>query len=118
MARAALQQERYNRRRYKLYPSFLISAASRLLPSPLGVFGANMGCKLLVALQLKVPHHFIERFASGRAGRFEDPGAFGAAPTAKTLSYDPYQLSAHSRLCPHRRPPRVCYSPVFRGEAL
>jgi len=26
-----------------------------------GVIGANMGCKLFVALQLEVAHHFIDR---------------------------------------------------------
>ena len=29
------------------------------------VLGANMGCKRLVALQLKVPHHFIKGIARG-----------------------------------------------------
>ena len=38
--------------------------ACRLIDSALcalgfWVLGANMGCKLLVALQLEVPHHFI-----------------------------------------------------------
>ncbi len=54
-----------------------------------------MRCKLLVALQLKVPHHFIERVARGRAGRIEDPGAFGATKTPKTLLFNPYQLPIH-----------------------
>jgi hypothetical protein len=51
-----------------------------LLPSALGswVFGANMRFKLFVALQLKVPQHFIERFSNGRLRGFEDPGAFRA----------------------------------------
>jgi len=31
------------------------------------VIGANMGCKLFVALQLEVPHHFIEDFPVGAA---------------------------------------------------
>jgi hypothetical protein len=56
-----------------------------------------MGCKCLVALQLKVPHHFIERFASGRARRVEDPGAFGAAPT--TAFFDPNERAC----CRHYR---------------
>ena len=62
-----------------------------------GVLGANMGCKCLVALQLKVPHHFIKRFASGRARGVEDPGAFGAAPT--TAFFDPNELAC----CRHYR---------------
>jgi hypothetical protein len=73
-------------------------------PCALGswVIGANMQCKLLVALQLKVPHHFIEKFASGRARRVEDPDAFGATKTPKTLLFNPYQFPTHGgpRLCP------------------
>jgi len=57
------------------------------------VLGAHMGCKLLVALQLKVLLRFIERFASGRARRVEDPGAFGATPAPKTVMFDPYELT-------------------------
>jgi hypothetical protein len=57
------------------------------------VIGANMQRKLLVALQLKVPRRFMERFASGRARRVEDPGAFGATPTPKTVMFDPYKLT-------------------------
>jgi hypothetical protein len=33
----------------------------------MGVFGANMGGKLVVALQFEVPHHFIKGIARGRA---------------------------------------------------
>ena len=44
-----------------------------------------MGCKLFVALQLKV----------GRARRVEDPRAFRATKTTKTLLFDPYQLPTH-----------------------
>jgi hypothetical protein len=58
-----------------------------------------MGCKPFVALQLKVPHHFIERFAGGRARRLESPATFGATKTPKVLLVDPYQLPAHGRLC-------------------
>jgi hypothetical protein len=54
-----------------------------------------------VALQLKVLHHFVERFACGRAGRLEDPGTFGATKTPKTLLFDPYQLPSHD--APRRR---------------
>ena len=58
-----------------------------------------MQCELSVALQLKVPHHFIERLANGRARRVEDPGAFGATPTPKTLLFNPYQFPTHGSLC-------------------
>src|SRR4029077_3212902 len=57
--------------------------------------------KLLVALQLKVAHRFIERLASGRAKRVKDPGAVGATPTAQTWLFNPYQLPTHG--CPCRR---------------
>jgi hypothetical protein len=63
------------------------------------VIGANVQGKRFVALHLKVAHHFIERLASGRARRVEDPSAFGAAKTPKTRLFYPYQLLAHSRLC-------------------
>jgi hypothetical protein len=53
-----------------------------------------MQCKLVVALQLKVPHHFIEKFARERA-RVEDPTALGAAKTPKVRLFNPYQLPAH-----------------------
>jgi hypothetical protein len=53
----------------------------------------NMQLKLLVALQLEVPLRFIHRLASGRARRVEDPGAFGATPTPKTVMFDPYELT-------------------------
>jgi len=56
-----------------------------------------MQCELSVALQLEALHHFIERFASGSARRLEDPGAFGAAKTPKTLVFNPYQLPIHGR---------------------
>ena len=59
------------------------------------VIGANMRGKLFVALRLKVPHHFIERFPGGRARRVEDPGAFGATKAPKTLLFNPYQLPTH-----------------------
>jgi hypothetical protein len=58
-----------------------------------------MECKLLVALQLEVARHFIERFSGGRARRFESPATFGATKTPKTLLVDPYQPPAHGRLC-------------------
>jgi hypothetical protein len=52
--------------------------------------GANMGCKLLVALQLEVAHHFIERCAGGGARRLEPPATFGATKAPKTLLLNPY----------------------------
>ena len=59
----------------------------------MGVFGANMGCKLFVALRLEVPHHFIKGIADGRAGGLEDPGACGATETLETAFFDPYELA-------------------------
>jgi hypothetical protein len=67
--------------------------------TPFGVIGANMGCKLFVALQLEVAHHFIERCADGPTGRFEAPATLGATKTPKTLLLNPHQLPAHGRLC-------------------
>jgi hypothetical protein len=55
------------------------------------VFGANVGSKLVVALQLEVPHHCIKGIANGRAGGLEDPGACGATETLKTAFFDPYE---------------------------
>jgi hypothetical protein len=55
-----------------------------------GVIGANMQGEFLVALQLEVAHHFVKRFARGLTRRDEDPGAFGATETPKTLLFDPY----------------------------
>jgi len=57
------------------------------------VIGADMQRKLLVALRLKVPHRFIERLASWRAGRVKDPGTFGATRTPKKVMFDPYELT-------------------------
>ena len=62
------------------------------------VIGANMQCKLLVALQHEVAHHFIERCAGGRTRRFEPPATLGATKTEKTLLLNPYQLHAHGRV--------------------
>jgi len=59
------------------------------------VIGANMRCKLFVALQLEVAHHFIDRWAGGSARRFEPPATFGATKTSKTLFLNPNQLPAH-----------------------
>ena len=58
----------------------------------LGVVSANMGCKLFVALQLEVEHHFIESSAGGRVRRFESPAAFGAT---EILLVNPHQCPAH-----------------------
>jgi hypothetical protein len=60
-----------------------------------GLTGADMQTKFMVALQLKVAHHFIERLASGRARRVEDPGAGGTAKAPKMRLINPNQLSAH-----------------------
>jgi hypothetical protein len=65
----------------------------------LWVIGANMQCKLFVALQLEVARHFIERCARGRTRGVEPPAAFGATETPKTSLLDPYQLPVHGRLC-------------------
>jgi hypothetical protein len=54
-----------------------------------------MGCKLLVALHLDVPHQFIKGIAGRRGRSVEPPGAFGAPVTAKTLGFDPYKLAGH-----------------------
>jgi hypothetical protein len=61
--------------------------------------GANMGCKLFVAQQLEVAHHFIERCAGGLVRRFEPPATFGATKTSKPVALNPYQPPAHGRLC-------------------
>jgi hypothetical protein len=63
-----------------------------------GVFSANVRGKLFVPLQLEVLQQFIKRFASGRTRRFEQPGAFGAAPTMKTVFLDPYELAPRRHL--------------------
>jgi hypothetical protein len=62
------------------------------------VFGANVQRKRSVALQLEVPHHFIESCAGGRSGSLEPPATFGATKTPKMLLLDPYQFPAHGRL--------------------
>jgi hypothetical protein len=54
-----------------------------------------MGCKLFVALQLEVPHNFIESFTRGRSRRIKPPGAFRASKTVKTPFFDPYNLAGH-----------------------
>jgi hypothetical protein len=61
------------------------------------VIGANMGCKLFVALQLEVAHHFIERCA-GVTRRFKSPAAFGATKTPKTFFVDPYKPAGYLSL--------------------
>jgi hypothetical protein len=59
------------------------------------VIGANMGCKLFVALQLEVPHHFIKRFTRGPGRRIKPPAAFRASKTVKAPFFDPYKLARH-----------------------
>ena len=73
-------------------------ALGMVLPTPFGVIGANMGCKLFVALQLEVAHHFIEGCAGGRTGRSEPPATFGATKTPKMGLLNPYQFPAHGCL--------------------
>ena len=52
-----------------------------------------MQCKLFVALQLEVAHHFIERCAGERTRRLEPPATFGATKTPKTLLLNPVQTT-------------------------
>jgi len=64
-----------------------------------GVIGANVGCKLSVALQFEVAHHFVERCTGGWTRRVEPPGTFRATKTPKPLLLNPYQLPAHGFQC-------------------
>jgi hypothetical protein len=59
------------------------------------VIGANMGRKFFIALQLEVPHHFIEGFTRGRSRRIKPPGTFRASKTEKTPFVDPDKLAGH-----------------------
>jgi hypothetical protein len=70
-----------------------------LLPSFLGVIGANMGDKLFVALQLEVAHYFVERCAGACIRRSEPPAAFRATKAPKTPLLNPYQLPPHGHRC-------------------
>lgn len=79
-----------------------------VLSDPFGVIGADMGCKLFVALQLEVAHHFIERRACGRTRGAEPPTTLGATKTPKTLLVNPYQLSAHGLCRCAQRVPACC----------
>jgi hypothetical protein len=72
----------------------------------LGVIGANMRCKLLVALQLEVAHHFVERFTGRWTRGVEPPGTFRATKTPKPLLFNPYQLPVHGFQC--RAAPQRC----------
>jgi hypothetical protein len=65
----------------------------------IGVIGANMGCELLVALQLEVAHHLVERCTGGWTRRVEPPATFRATETPKPLSFNPYQLPVHGFQC-------------------
>ena len=60
-----------------------------------GVIGANVGCKLLVALQFEIAHHFVERCTGRWTRRVELPSTFRATKTPKPLLLNPYQLPAH-----------------------
>ena len=62
------------------------------------VIGAEVRCKLLVALQLEVSHHFVEGFPRRRRRRIKTPGAFRASKTTKTLFFDPYNVAGHPPL--------------------
>jgi hypothetical protein len=64
------------------------------------VIGANVQGKRFVALHLEVAHHFIERWAGGRARRLEPPAAFRATKTPKTQLIDPHQLPIHPPISP------------------
>jgi hypothetical protein len=55
-----------------------------------GMFNANVGGKLFIALPYIVLLHFIERIAGGRSRRIEHPRAFGATPSPERLFGDPY----------------------------
>jgi len=76
------------------------------------VIGANMQCKLFIALQLEVAHLFIERCAGERTGLFKLPPTVGATKTPKTLLLNPYQLPAHG---PPMRPD--CCGRCVKGRA-
>jgi hypothetical protein len=83
------------------------------------VVGANMQCKLFVALQLEVAHHLIERYAAGRTRRFEAPATFGATKPPKTLLVNPHQFAAHGLLCrcaPSPSDPRAWYPLAGKGR--
>jgi hypothetical protein len=80
-----------------------------------------MQCKLLVALQLEVVHHFIERCAGGRTSRVEPPATFRATKTAKTLLFNPHQFPAHDRLCrcaPSPSGPMAWYALAVKGRNI
>jgi hypothetical protein len=65
------------------------------------MIGANMQRELFVAPHLKVAHHLIDGCAIRRAGRAEDPSAFGATKTLKTRLLDPCQRPAHVLVRPN-----------------
>ena len=62
------------------------------------MIGANVQCKLFVALQLEVAHHFIERCAGRRSSGSETPATFRTTKTPKPLLLNPHQLPAHGLL--------------------
>jgi len=65
------------------------------------MIGANVQRKPFVALQLKVAHHLIERFAGRRVGRVEHPIAFGTTKTLKTRLLNPCQRTVHVLVRPN-----------------
>ena len=81
-----------------------------------GVIGANMGCKLFVALRLELAHHFIEGVAGRRSRSFEPPVTFGTPKTPKTLPLNPHQLPAHRDNFYRRRFKSVCRASYERGS--
>ena len=72
----------------------LLPAGSTQLLHP-WVPGAQMRCKLPVALPLVVLLHFIYRAAGGHTRRLELPCAFGTSPTLEALCFNPHHLSTH-----------------------
>jgi hypothetical protein len=71
--------------------------------------------EFLVALQLEVAHHLIERSAAGRTRRLEPPATFGATKTPKTLLLNPYQLPAHREQSYRRQFLIVCRASYIHG---
>ena len=61
------------------------------------VFSANMSGKFFIAPLLELLHHFRERVTGRRPRRTEHPCTFGAAATAKTRPFNPYQRAARGQ---------------------
>jgi len=83
------------------------------------VIGANMQCKLSIALQLEVAHHFVEGCAGERARRFEQPATFGTTKTPKMRLLNPHQLPAHGlSLRPNAVRPHAWHPLAVRGRSI